>query len=204
MIKFIYEEIAEQRKEAIKAMEEACKIGLQEDGSRRFKEFIDLYMNSKYARPEYLPSDTEKGLKENFEIVKKYMDLVRTDRGGEINNLKHLRGAATVLLVQRPDNYVFILLKAFTIFIIEKGNDEFIKEAQQDFYNGFLKLSKTGAEDILSVKDKVEYFKNKLSDFDTELNLNIAEIEDVLYHKIHTDWIEAFNSKFIGEYERAN
>jgi len=46
--------------------------------------------------------------------------------------------------------------------------------------------------------------KNKLSDFDTELNLNIAEIEDVLFHKIHTDWIEAFNSKFIGEYERAN
>ncbi|NMB57296.1 DEAD/DEAH box helicase [Candidatus Beckwithbacteria bacterium] len=204
LIKFIYEEIAEQRKEAIKAMEEACKVGLQEDGSRRFKEFIDLYMNSKYARPEYLPSDTEKGLKEDFEIVKKYMDLVRTDSGGEINNLKHLRGAATVLLVQRPDNYVFILLRAFTIFIIEKENDEFIKEAQQDFYNGFLKLSKTGTEDILSVKGKVEYFKNKLSDFDTELNLNIAEIEDVLYHKIHTDWIEAFNSKFIGEYERAN
>lgn len=204
LIKFIYEEIAEQRKEAIKAMEEACKIGLQEDGSRRFKEFIDLYMNSKYARPEYLPSDTEKGLKEDFEIVKKYMDLVRTDRGGEINNLKHLRGAATVLLVQRPDNYVFILLKAFTIFIIEKGNEDFIKEAQLDFYIGFSKLSKIGEEDILSVKDKVEYFKNKLSEFDTELNFNIAEIEDVLYHKIHTDWIKAFNSKFIGEYERAN
>lgn len=204
LIKFIYEEIAEQRKEAIKAMEEACKIGLQEDGSRRFKEFIDLYMNSKYARPEYLPSDTEKGLKEDFEIVKKYMELVRTDRGGEINNLKHLRGAATVLLVQRPDNYVFILLKAFTIFIIEKGNEDFIKEAQLDFYNGFLKLSKTGKEDILSVKNKVEYFKDKLSDFDTVLNLNIAEIEDVLYHKIHTDWIKAFNSKFIGEYERTN
>lgn len=204
LIKFIYEEIAEQRKEAIKAMEEACKIGLQEDGSRRFKEFIDLYMNSKYARPEYLPSDTDKGLKEDFEIVKKYMELVRTDRGGEINNLKHLRGAATVLLVQRPDNYVFILLKAFTIFIIEKGNEDFIKEAQLDFYNGFLKLSKTGKEDILSVKNKVEYFKDKLSDFDTVLNLNIAEIEDVLYHKIHTDWIKAFNSKFIGEYERTN
>lgn len=204
LIKFIYEEIAEQRKEAIKAMEEACKIGLQEDGSRKFKEFIDLYMNSKYARPEYLPSDTDKGLKEDFEIVKKYMDLVRTDRGGEINNLKHLRGAATILLVQRPDNYVFILLKAFTIFIIEKGNEDFIKEAQLDFYNGFLKLSKTGEEDILSVKNKVKYFKDKLSDFDTELKLNIAEIEDVLYHKIHTDWIKVFNSKFIGKYERAN
>ncbi|RUT73293.1 DEAD/DEAH box helicase [Ancylomarina longa] len=204
LIKFIYEEIAEQRKEAIKAMEEACKIGLQEDGSQRFKEFIDLYMNSKYARPEYLPSDTEKGLKEDFEIVKKYMELVRQDRGGEINNLKHLRGASTVLLVQRPDNYVFILLKAFTIFIIEKENEDFIKEAQTDFFNGFIKLSKTENEDILSVTEKVNYFKEKLSDFDTELNVSITEIEDILYHKLHTNWIEDFNTKFIGEYERTN
>ncbi|MBC8146563.1 MAG: hypothetical protein H8E98_01090, partial [Bacteroidetes bacterium] len=204
LIKFIYEEIAVQRKNAITAMEEACKIGLQEDGSQRFKEFIDLYMNSKYARPNYLPSDTEKGLKQDFEIVKKYMELVRQDPGGEINNLKHLRGASTVLLVQRPDNFVFILLKAFTIFIIEKENEDFIKEAQLDFYNGFIKLSKTGDEDILSVKEKVNYFKEKLSDFDTELDINIIEIEDVLYHKLHTNWIEAFNTKFIGEYERAN
>jgi len=185
-------------------MEEACKIGLQDDGSQRFKEFIDLYMNSKYARPEYLPSDTEKGLKEDFKIVKKYMELVRKDRGGEINNLKHLRGASTVLLVQRPDNFVFILLKAFTIFIIEKENEDFIKEAQLDFYNGFTKLSKTGDEDILSVIEKVNFFKEKLSDFDTGLDINITEIEDVLYHKLHTNWIEAFNTKFIGEYERTN
>jgi superfamily II DNA helicase RecQ len=204
LIKFIYEEIAEQRKEAIKAMEEACKIGLQKDGSQRFKEFIDLYMNSKYARPEYLPSDTEKGLKEDFDIVKKYMELVRQDRGGEINNLKHLRGASTVLLVQQPDNYVFILLRAFTIFIIEKENEDFIKEAQTDFFKGFIKLSKTENEDILSVTEKVNYFKEKLSDFDTELNLSITEIEDVLYHKLHTNWIEDFNTNFIGEYEKTN
>lgn len=204
LIKFIYEEIAEQRKEAIKAMEEACKIGLQEDGNLRFKEFIDLYMNSKYARPEYLPADTEKGLKEDFEIVKKYMELVRIDRGGEINNLKHLRGASTVLLVQRPDNFVFILLKAFTVFIIEKENDVFIKEAQLDFFNGFIKLSKIREENILLVKEKVLFFKEKLSEFDTELELKITEIEDVLYHKLHTNWIETFNINFIGDYERAN
>ena len=205
LIKFIYENIANQRSDAITAMEDACKIGLQENGSHHFKEYIDLYMNSKYARPEYLPTDTEKGLKEDFGIVKKYMELVRKEHGGEINNLKHLRGASTLLNIQaHNNNYVFILLKAFTVFIIEKENEDFIKEAQLDFYNGFLKLSKTGNEDILSVKEKVNYFKEKLSDFDTELDINITEIEDVLYHKLHTNWIEAFNTKFIGEYERAN
>lgn len=204
LIKFIYEEIAEQRKEAIRAMEAACKIGLQDDGGRRFKEFIDLYMNSKYARPEYLPSDTEKGMKEDFEIVKKYIDLVRTDRGGEINNLKHLRGASTLLLVQNPDNFVFILLKAFTIFIIEKKSDFFIEEAQSDFYNGFLLLCEGKNEDVISVQEKVNVFKQKLAEFDKELVEYITEIEDLLYHKIHTNWIKEFNTKFIGDYERTN
>lgn len=47
VIKFIYEEIAEQRNMAIKAMEEACKIGLNKNGSTDFKVFIDLYVDSK-------------------------------------------------------------------------------------------------------------------------------------------------------------
>lgn len=107
-------------------------------------------------------------------------------------------------MVQRPDNFVFILLKAFTVFIIEKENDVFIKEAQLDFFNGFIKLSKIREENILLVKEKVLFFKEKLSEFDTELELKITEIEDVLYHKLHTNWIETFNINFIGDYERAN
>lgn len=54
LIKFVYEETAIQRKAAIDAMEEACIVGLEENGSQKFKEFIDLYMNSKYARPSIL------------------------------------------------------------------------------------------------------------------------------------------------------
>src|SRR5690606_10192463 len=69
LIKFVYEETAIQRKAAIDAMEEACIIGLEENGSQKFKEFIDLYMNSKYARPKYFTSDTEKGLKEDYSNV---------------------------------------------------------------------------------------------------------------------------------------
>ncbi len=199
LIKFIYEEIAEQRKEAIHAMEEACKIGLQENGSARFKEFIDLYMNSKYARPEFLPTDTDKGLSEDYNVVIKYIDLVRTDRGGEINNLKHLRGAATVLLVQRPDNYVFMLLKAFSIFVLEKGNDEFIEEAKLEFYNAFEKLSESDNEDSLSIGKKIELFKSKLKGFDEELMLLVNDIEDIIYLNLHLKWLKNFNDNFIGD-----
>jgi hypothetical protein len=204
LIKFIYEEIAEQRNMAIQAMEDACKIGLSKNGSNNFKEFIDLYMNSKYARKEYLPDDTKNGLKADFAIVKKYMDLVRQDNGGEINNLKHLRGAATILLVQRPDNFVFTLLKAFSVLIIEKNNEEFILEAQEDIKKGFERLSETSERDFESFSEYFNFYKDKIAEYDTNMYQRVVEIEPQVYHKFHSKWLTKFNSKFIGTYERAN
>jgi ATP-dependent DNA helicase RecQ len=199
LIKFVYEETAIQRKAAIDAMEKACLIGLEENGSQKFKEFIDLYMNSKYARPEYLPSDTDNGLKAEFSIVEKYIDLVRKEVG-EINNFKHLRGAATRLLVQRPDNFVFILLRSFSVLLIEKDNQDFIEEAQTDFINGFLKAQETTKEDIYSLKLKVDIFKQKINVFDIEALENIEEAEAALYLNLHSNWLTEFNNKFAGNY----
>ena len=199
LIKFVYEETAIQRKAAIDAMEEACIVGLEENGSQKFKEFIDLYMNSKYARPQYLPSDTDKGLKADFSIVEKYMDLVRTDVG-EINNFKHLRGATTRLLVQRPDNFVFILLKSFSVILIEKENEDFIKEAQTDFINGFIKVQETTKDDIHSVKQKVDTFKQKINSFDLEAVEKIEEVESALFLNLHSNWLTDFNNKLAGNY----
>lgn len=195
LIKFVYEETASQRKAAIDATEDACIIGLEEDGSKKFKEFVDLYMNSKYARPQYLPADTEKGLKADFSVVLKYMDLVRTDIG-EVNNFKHLRGAAVRLLVQRPDNFVFILLKSFSVLLIEKENENFTREAQLDFINGFVKLFETTKEDVIAVKEKVETFKSKIRNFDNDAAELLDEAESSLYLKLHTHWTINFNNKF--------
>ena len=197
LIKFVYEETAIQRKAAIEAMEEACIIGLGENGGQEFKTFIDLYKNSKYARPQYLPKDTEKGLKADFSIVEKYMNLVSSEVG-EINNFKHLRGAATRMLVQRPDNFVFILLKAFSIIILEKENENFIKEAQIDFINGFLKVQETTKEDILSIRQKVETYKSKVNEFDLESAENLEDVESALYLNLHTSWLSNFNNKFLN------
>ena len=197
LIKFVYEETAVQRKAAIDAMEDACEVGLQENGSQEFKFFIDLYMNSKYARPQYLPSDTEKGLKAIFPIVEKYMDIVKSEVG-EINNLKHLRGAAIRMLVQRPDNFVFLLLKSFSVLLIElkNQNEHFISEAQNDFCNGFLKVAETTKDDILTIKQQVDIFKQKVSTFDTEAVERLEDMESGLYLNLHSNWLQSFNNKF--------
>jgi hypothetical protein len=61
LVKFIYKEIAEKRKASISAMREACHEGLKPNGEQAFAEFVDLYFNSRYARREYLPTDTNDG-----------------------------------------------------------------------------------------------------------------------------------------------
>jgi ATP-dependent DNA helicase RecQ len=197
LIKFVYEETAVQRKAAIDAMEAACEVGLQENGSQEFKYFIDLYMNSKYARPQYLPLDTKKGLIALFPIVEKYMDIVKSEVG-QINNLKHLRGAAIRMLVQKPDNFVFLLLKSFSVLLIElkNQNEHFISEAQTDFYNGFLKVAQTSKEDILTIKQQVDIFKQKVSSFDTEAVERLEDMESHLYLTLHSNWLQHFNNKF--------
>jgi len=201
LIKFVYEETAVQRKTAINAMEEACIVGLQENGSKEFKFFIDLYMNSKYARKQWLPDDTDKGLKAEFKIVEKYMNLMSRDVG-QINNFKHLRGAAIRMLVQRPDNFVFLLLKSFSVLLIElkNQNEHFISEAQNDFYNGFLKVAETTKEDILTIKQQVDIFKQKVSTFDTEAVERLEDMESGLYLNLHSNWLQNFNNKFTQHY----
>ena len=201
LIKFVYEETAIHRKAAIDAMEQACEIGLQPDGSKEFKLFIDLYMNSKYARKEWLPEDTNKGLLAEFKIVEKYMNLMSTDVG-QINNFKHLRGAAIRMLVQRPDNFVFLLLKSFSVLLIElkNKNEHFISEAQNDFYNGFLMVAETSKDDILTIIKQVDTFKQKVSTFDTEAVERLEDMESGLYLNLHSNWLQNFNNKFTQNY----
>jgi len=194
----VYEETAIQRKLAIDAMEEACIIGLQK-GSKEFKTHIDLYMNSKYARKEYLPTDTKNGSVASFSIIEKYMTIIKTEKG-ELNNLKHLRGAATRLRVQSPENFVFILLKAFSVFLLEKENQEFIKEAQKELIQGFIKVYENEKNDFQTLQKHISTFKNHIRLFDTEVVKNVEEIESLLFLQIHSNWIKNFNNTFIGNY----
>jgi len=199
LIQFIYGETAIQRQQAIDAMEDACIIGLDKNGNDAFKAYIDMYMNSKYARPQYLPADTNKGLKEDYSIVEKYMNLVGEEKG-QVNNFKHLRGAATNLLVGNPKNFVFMLLNSFSVILIEKENNDFIKDALMKFVEGFKRMHEQKEEGVNSIKSKVDSFKQKIGKYDQEAIKKIESAECALYLSLHTVWLRNFNNKFIEEY----
>ncbi|MCB0541432.1 MAG: hypothetical protein KDE33_28250, partial [Bacteroidetes bacterium] len=86
---FVYREIEKKRFEGIGVMKEACEIG-KENGGAAFKEFVDLYFNSKYARKGYevngenksLTDRTEEGRQQNIKWVWEFIEVIDEDKSG--------------------------------------------------------------------------------------------------------------------------
>lgn len=150
LVNFVYNEIQKKRQLAIHDMKTACRLGL-EKGSVELKDYIDLYFNSKYARSGYsyynekgkeinasLPDLTDNGKNEDLKWVWLFMEIVEEDpKAGQIDNIKHLRGACTRMLNNQPDNYTLLLLSAFTLYMLEYKNPRYLQEAENLLLNAF-------------------------------------------------------------------
>lgn len=147
LIPFIYENISNKRLQAIKDFKNACRqtIELGKDGPIWFKDFIDLYFNSKYARMGYryynsnnieinasLPEITDNGKKDEVEFVWFFIRVIDEDKtsGSQIDNLKHLRGACVRMAssIIEP-SFTIKMLSAYALFMIEYNNEKYLLEA---------------------------------------------------------------------------
>ena len=208
---FVYREIEKKRFEGIGVMKEACEIG-KENGGAAFKEFVDLYFNSKYARKGYevngenksLTDRTEDGRQQKINWVWEFIEVIDDDKsGGHINNLKHLRGACVRLLIPQPDNATFHLLKAFSIFILDPENKRLMEEASNSFAKGFIEFQKENNWTFDRVLIEAEKYKNFVLEFSTHPNIqDIMQNQiTILSVKVHSEWLENFNNKFLEKYE---
>lgn len=129
LVNFVYEEIKKKRMLAIHDMKEACLIGINQ-GNVAFKEYIDLYFNSKYARKGYSYDDAATGLTviasltdltnegksaEDVNLIWFFMEVVEADpKAGYIDNVKHLRGPV-------KDYYVvnLIIMSFFYLMLLQ-------------------------------------------------------------------------------------
>lgn len=228
-IEFIYTEVAKKRKEAIKAMKECCQVGLQKNGNVEMKTWIHLYFNSKYARKGYsvdldiddcaklkliptraidegvynasLADWLESGKEEEFQLVIDFIHLMELDRNNaEKDNLKHLRGACTRLLIPNPSNLVLRLLRAAALLQLneEDFTDKIRKEVSEDIAIGFTSLNDLLIADQIDFGDYIDDYFNALTD-----HLNNSEIidwlisqKDVLRFLGHANWTQKFTERF--------
>ncbi|QXP63244.1 DEAD/DEAH box helicase [Polaribacter sp. HaHaR_3_91] len=150
LVNFVYKEIQKKRQLAMHDMKNACRLGI-EKGSVELKDYIDLYFNSKYARTGYsyineknievnasIPDLTDNAKDEDIELVWLFMEIVEEDpKAGQIDNIKHLRGACTRMLNNQPDSYTLLLLNAFALYMLEYKNPRYLKEAEGLILNAF-------------------------------------------------------------------
>lgn len=204
---FVYNEVVEKRKEAIKSMEFAVELGLDgHDGHEKMREHIQLYFNAKYLR-DYeiegkiynLLADTENGKDYSLSILWKYLNVTF----GNIENLKHLLGSAERLLNENRKNAALLLMKSFALILLNvspKGkikNQRFIKEAEDIFIEGVFIFSDEKNEYDAVIKG----FKKHLTDYNPETIQVIENILETLSVKALLNPLREFNNKFLKKYE---
>jgi hypothetical protein len=187
MVNFIYDQVGQKRRLGIEDMESLCRQGLLSDKNvqeknRILKEFIFLYFNSKYARygyeidgtPYSLVEDTGEAKESSWEIVWKYMKAVRIDpTGSDVDNVKHLRGAALRLLRANPDNSSLQLLKGFSLLIIAAVTQQrdLIPEAMGSIDQSFLSFKQKEKMSDQSLTEKVDQFKTLTLEFTNKMDI---------------------------------
>src|SRR5690606_2084039 len=189
LVEFTYNEIRKKRRLAILEMKTACfEAAEHESDPAWFKEYIDLYFNSKYARAEYTFDDDEGNIidaslykryyteentpkdKEDINWVDEFVGYTRIDpKAGEIDNIKHLRGACIRLMTNNQEAYVLKILNAYCLYMLEFKSQKYINEAFTLLSEGFQLMKEKENYSDNELKVIFENFVSNLLEHNTEL-----------------------------------
>ncbi|KOY51935.1 Helicase domain-containing protein [Polaribacter dokdonensis DSW-5] len=217
---FVYDKIAEKRKQAINDIINMCELALTKKDvfsqTEIIKDEIFYYFNAKYSRrenfadvirnkkgkeirtkiPASLIADKEKGVLPDV-LIKKYIDLMQDDVSASFkNNIKHLRGACMRMLRVNPDSYLFKMLKSYTLFILSDITPALLDQAINELYEGILAWYKEPDQDALEStldyirQELINQIKNKDIHNKYEQTIVAANLE------YYSNWTKEFTDKF--------
>lgn len=228
VIEFIYLEVAKKRREAIKAMKACCQVGLTDGNiemktwihlyfnskyarkdyavdlsGKNLKKYLVLHdykiqgEDSLYnASLSYWSQEAKES---SFNWIMDFMYLTQDDpNNAQKDNLKHLRGACTRLLILNPDNYVFKILRAYSNCVLEENrmNEFWLSKIMTDFREGFLKYQETVVPEQFfeSVKLFIDRLLEQISN--DKLKASLREFHEQLTFLSHVKWTVTFKNQF--------
>ena len=208
MLDFSYSTVAKKRLTAIEEMHNALKIyGLKEKPAMSLTVFCDLYLNSKYARNDFLPTATKNGSLDSADTLWEYLDYMAAppDGQGEVqDNVKHLRGACARLLPSYPDNATLKLLDGFAILFLENHKpaqarpDPVARTAAekkiQTGLDGFGKLPAYADPNALA--KLAHRFADAIDKYDEQAAAYVREVAENIVLRPYLDWLSAFNDRY--------
>src|SRR5690606_9676077 len=93
-------------------------------------------------------------------------------KAGQIDNIKHLRGACTRMLNNQPDSYTLLLLQAFTLYMLEYKNERYLQEAEELLLHAFSSIQEKETHwNNRQLEDSFATFTAKLKDKNNELEV---------------------------------
>ncbi len=212
LAEFVDEIICKKRENAIKYVKDLCEESINaEDINAYFREDIILYFTSKFAKLSgsgSLRNDTDSGKKENFELVKNYIEYIWAapdGLGDQISNTKHLKAACARMKSSTGfDNATIDLLSAFANFATEAQKETdlsnlegnlLIEEAKSLYLKGFEKFQKKYK--FSDWVNNVEYFNEKLRAINPVLLPLVENLQNQLVYMNQKNWLSQFNQNFI-------
>lgn len=208
LTEFVYTSLERKRKRAIDDMRLACEQGLT-NGEVWLKDFIHLYLNSKYARTHYtidgqsysLTDDLGgKDKRDDYGLVQKYIKAVHIDdTGSEIDNVRHLYGAVLINLRANTDNSALHLLQTYCLVFLGIGSNETLKRNAHDSYlEGFFNLGKSLGTEVLQLVDSFNETLSHVIRDDFVREEIIEKGKDELSLLIHENWLSDFKNHYIN------
>ena len=221
---FIYSKIADKRQRAIDDMDNLCKEWVSSDTtitnldqSEKIKEFIYYYFNAKYSRKgnqanigggKFISADMKKDVENNRNIdetIWEYIEEIveKDDNRGFINNIKHLRGA-TMRMLRAYEKYPqFMILKAYSLYILSVKVPQLRSEADIELISGLV-MWNNEEKGKLDLNKFIKRFKENLARHIKPLPIDyFNDIEDELYSTINLKWMKNFNKEFLKNYNNA-
>ena len=116
------------------------------------------------------------------------------------NNLKHLRGASGRLARSRVGRPEFGLLKAYSMYVINRTSPTILQEAQSELVEAILtwaELEKGGRrpKDLLLVFRELVRKHSGIDDKDVDRLMD--GVEEMLDLGWHVDWLKRFNDRMM-------
>lgn len=206
---FVYEKIKEKRLRGIDDMIGLCRHSIQfaneplkQNGT--IKDEIFYYFNAKYSRAGFVEQSTGEQASlvddrnENLDTratILKYLNLVNDARTGQfINNAKHLRGSTMRMLRSYGDDPAYLILKAYTLFVLSQNASTLTEEAIREMANGLV-LWKQKLPALNEV-EWITYLRQMIAQHITEKRVVrwFDDIEDLYYAQYYTNWFGQFTT----------
>ncbi len=228
VVEFIYLEVAKKRREAIKAMKACCQVGLTDGNiemktwihlyfnSKYARKDYQIDLSGKnldkyIVLPDFkiegedfiynasLSYWSQEAKEVSFNWILDFMYITQDDpNNAQKDNLKHLQGACTRLLILNPDNYVFKILRAYSFCVLEENrmNEFWLSKIMTDFREGFLKYQESAEPEILF--NSLKLFIDRLFEQITNKKLitSLNEFYDQLRFLSHVKWTTTFKNRF--------